>query len=198
MPAPFDYTQCPEFAGPMTEPRSPGDLGATFDIQALHQGTVRLPQLDQAALARGEYVPVSRTEGLLDPETRERERHQAALDYDAGRDSMRQLFESAARHAGADPRVARRTADELMRQLPEAAAITEAAEPVTDPAAEAEVSAEPAAEAATTAAEPVLAAVPDAPPEPAGSDPDPNSSDPAVRTQTAPAAVRPRTKKTGK
>jgi hypothetical protein len=117
---PFNWQDQPEAAGPMTEPRyDPGDGRPALDIQAMAQHSVRLPQLDQDALAAGEYVPVSRTEAPLSPEQRERERHQAALSYDAGRDALRATFENAARHAGADPRVARRTADELMKQVPE-------------------------------------------------------------------------------
>jgi hypothetical protein len=180
MPQPFSWENQPEAAGPMTEPRS-RTAGPALDIQALQQGTIRLPQLNPAALEHGDYVPVSRTEAPLDPERRERERHEAALSYDAGRDALRAMFENAARGAGADPRVARRTADELLRQLPEpapepapAASPAKAAEPVTDPPAEPEVRAAEPDPPATTAAEPVLAAVPDAPPE------------------TEPAAVRPR------
>jgi hypothetical protein len=180
MHEPFDWRNQPEAAGPLTEPRS--NTGVALDIQALQQGTIRLPQLDQDALAAGVYVPVSRTEPLLDAETRERERHQAALSRDEGREAMRSAFENAARHAGAHPLIARRTADELMKQVPAAApgqdqvsagdlieeAVSdghglpaEAAEPVTEPAAEAE----PEPPAATAAA-----------------------------VETEPAAVRPRTK----
>jgi hypothetical protein len=152
----------------MTEPRyDPGDGRPALDIQALRQSGIRLPQLDQDALAGGEYVPVSRTEAPLSPEQRERERHQAALSYDAGRDALRATFENAARGAGADPRVARRTADELMKQVPEAAPsqdqvsagnLTEAepagaAAPVTEPA-EPEVRAAEPGPPVTTAAEP--------------------------------------------
>jgi hypothetical protein len=114
MPQPFDYTQQPEFAGPMTEPGYGAGDGPALDIQALRQGTVRLPQLDPGALADGVYVPVSRTVAPLSPEQRERERHQAALSYDAGREAMRATFENAARSAGANPAIARRTADTLL------------------------------------------------------------------------------------
>jgi hypothetical protein len=179
MPQPFDWQNQPEAAGPMTEPWT-SDGRPMLDIQALAQRTTRLPQLNPGALEHGDYVPVSRTEAPLDPERRERERHEAAMAYDAGREGLRAMFEGAARSAGAVPLIARRTADALLAQVPEAAPAaepaTEAAEPVTDPAAEAEVRAEEPDPPAATPAEPVLAAVPDAPPE------------------TEPAAVRPRSK----
>src|SRR5438876_5376733 len=110
----FDYTRCPEFAGPLTEPRTM-DGRPVLDIQALARHSVRLPQLNPAA-APGEYIPVSRSEPLLDPDTRERERAEAAARYDAGEEALRAMFAGAARSAGADQLTARRTADELLKR----------------------------------------------------------------------------------
>jgi hypothetical protein len=60
---PFDYTQQPEFAGPLTEPRS-AHGAPTFDFQALAQRTVRLPRL--ADTEDGSLVPLSEPDPFID------------------------------------------------------------------------------------------------------------------------------------
>jgi hypothetical protein len=98
MPEPFDWTRCPEAAGPLTEPRAAG--GPALDVQAIAQHSVRLPQLDPSA-APGEYVPVSRAEPLLDPATRDRERDECER-----RNLLRQQVQDAALAAAKNAMVA--------------------------------------------------------------------------------------------
>ena len=52
----MSWEDCPEAAGPVTENVASGGA-PSLDIQALAQHSVRLPQLDQAELAQGRYVP---------------------------------------------------------------------------------------------------------------------------------------------
>lgn len=116
MRQPFDWTTQPEASGPSTEPRTRG--GVALDVGELAAGRVRLPTLDQQALADGDLVPQSAPDPFTDRAMLARERQEAALRYDAGRQAMRELFEGTARGAGADWMTARRSADELLKLAP--------------------------------------------------------------------------------
>jgi hypothetical protein len=91
MPEPFDFTRQPEFAGPLTEPRASG--GVMLDVQALAQGTVRLPQLNEQALAAGDYVPRSAGSPFIE-HTADFINAERAAAYD--RDSLRAEIQQAA------------------------------------------------------------------------------------------------------
>ncbi len=108
----FDYERQPEFAGPVTEPRT-RDGRPVLDLQALAQRTIRLPQLDPAA---DEYVPLSGP----NPYLHERENASLAARYDAGEEALRSLVQGAARQSGADYATASRTAAEVLRRVPAA------------------------------------------------------------------------------
>jgi hypothetical protein len=167
MPGPFDWTQQPEAAGPITEPRSALDLSPTLDIQAFAQGTVRLPRLavmTPEQHRRGEYVPLSAPLPFIQnsAEFRERERELAARKAEDSTAALRELIETSARRQGVAAHLARATADAVLRAAGEPA-------PVAAP----ETAAAPAAAADTARA----ADQPDPEPGP-------------------PAAVRPRSKET--
>ncbi len=72
----------------------------------------------------------------IPPEVRDRENAEREARYNAGEASMRRLIEGAARAAGADPATATRTADSVLRlvpqQQPAQPAEPEPAEPVQD------------------------------------------------------------------
>jgi hypothetical protein len=155
---PFDYTTQPEFAGPMAEPRARG--GELPESAG--------PALDYQELARNPHARATVTIGdghkayLLDPETRMRERREAILSYDAARDGLRALVEGAARASGADYRIAARTADAILAQVPGLPAEPAPAEsePATVPAEPGVTTTEPAPEPASSAEpEPAPAAV---------------------------------------
>jgi hypothetical protein len=172
MHEPFDYTAQPEFAGPMTEPRA--TTGAALDIQALAQHSVRLPRLNQAALAAGEFVPVSAPSPYIDhdPEFQARERAEAYR-----RDLRVQRLRDVARTAARDAVLADTLTGQVLADVD--GWVDAAMQPASAP-----VVIEPAAPVSTPAPEPeVRAAEPDPPPassaEPAEPDPEP-------------AAVRPR------
>ena len=50
-----DWQDCPEASGPMSENEAGG-----LDVQALADRSIRLPQLDQAALADGDVRAAAR------------------------------------------------------------------------------------------------------------------------------------------
>jgi hypothetical protein len=163
---PFDYTACPEFSGPVTEPAA--TTGAALDLQALAQSSVRLPRLDQSALACGEYVPQGSAEAIaaLLPDREMLARERAERYYG---DLLREQLITAARTAARDALLAQSVTAQVLADVDrevEAAmqpADTSSAEPVTGPPAEPEVrAAEPAAEPAT-AAEPAAGPAPDEP-----------------------------------
>jgi hypothetical protein len=120
----YDYTAQPEFAGPGTEPRSPAGErwpeagGPMLDGQAIAQGQGQ----GRATVTIGAIPP------LLPPEVRDRERAECEARYASGREGLAALIEGTARTAGADPRTARRTADEVLRQVQTAPANLTAAE----------------------------------------------------------------------
>lgn len=104
------WQDCPEAAGPVTESAASG--GAVLDIQALAQHSVRLPQLDQAALADGVYVPRRGHDPYrMSPEMVERERAEAARKFE-----IRQRIEQAALQAGASSLEAAQTYDRIARE----------------------------------------------------------------------------------
>jgi hypothetical protein len=70
---PFQWQDQPEAAGPLSE-YGAANGGAALDIQALRQGSVRLPQLNEQALADGDYVPRSGPDPYHDIDRINRER----------------------------------------------------------------------------------------------------------------------------
>jgi hypothetical protein len=105
----LDYDQVPEFAGPIT----------AYDFE----NGGRWPEaLGPQRAGPGEVtVGTAWTVYLPSPEEREARRHREAVDYDSAGEVLRNYFYGAARSAGADPLVARRTADALLERAPDAA-----------------------------------------------------------------------------
>jgi len=109
-----DWQDCPEAAGPVTEAAA---SGATLDVQALQQHSVRLPQLDQEALRHGEYVPIRGPDPYrMSPEQVARERAEADRKY-----QVREAAERAAIAAGQSALKAAATADRIIREARETA-----------------------------------------------------------------------------
>lgn len=108
----MDY---PESAGPVTEAAAGG--GAALDVQALAQHSVRLPQLDAAALADGQYVPVRGADPYrMSAEQRDRERAEAERKFE-----IRERIERAALQAGASALEASATVSRIEREAGEVA-----------------------------------------------------------------------------
>jgi|SRR5271166_2486292 len=107
-----DWWECPEAAGPMSENTVGG-----LDVQALQQRSVRLPQLDQAALADGQYVPARGFDPYrMSPEQEARERAEADRKFE-----IRQRIEQAALAAGASALEASATVARIEREAGELA-----------------------------------------------------------------------------
>jgi len=109
----MSWEDCPEAAGPMSENAAGG-----LDVQALAQHSVRLPQLDQAELAAGRYVPLRGPDPYrMSPEQVNRERAEADRRWE-----IRQAAERAAIAAGQSALEAASTADRMLREAAETAA----------------------------------------------------------------------------
>lgn len=107
-----DWSEQPEASGPMSE-REAGGL----DVQAIAQGRVRLPQLDPAALAQGDFVPLHGFDPYRPtPEQTARERDAAARKFE-----IREAAERAAIAAGQSALEAASTADKMLREARETA-----------------------------------------------------------------------------
>ncbi len=107
-----DWMDCPEASGPMSE-NTPGGL----DTQALSEHRYRLPQLDQAALAQGLYVPRRGPDPYRPtPEQTARERDLAARKFE-----IREAAERAAIAAGQSALEAATTASRIIREAAETA-----------------------------------------------------------------------------
>ena len=112
----MSWEDCPEAAGPVTENVASGGA-PSLDIQALAQHSVRLPQLDQAELAQGRYVPVRGPDlYAMSPEMRDRERAEADRRWE-----IRTRIERAALQAGASSLEAAATYDRIAREAGEIA-----------------------------------------------------------------------------
>jgi hypothetical protein len=110
---PMDYDQCPEFAGPVSEPRPPA---TTDGLQRFPEAAGPMSELPGIDYGSPGFARIGRIDPPLSPEVRDRERAQAERQW-----AIRQAAERAAMAAGMNALQAGQAAGEMIDRAREAA-----------------------------------------------------------------------------